>query len=35
MKYKVKKKNLNKLMNYLRKDTKNLNNEREHIKRNK
>ncbi len=35
MKYKVKKKNLNKLMSYLRKDTKNLNNEREYIKRNK
>ena len=35
MKYKVKKKNLNKLMSYLRKDIKNLNNEREYIKRNK
>ena len=35
MKYKVKKKNLNKLMSYLRKDTKNLNNERKYIKRNK
>ena len=35
MKYKVKKKNLNKLMNYLRKDTKNLNNEGKYIKRNK
>ena len=35
MKYKVKKKNLNKLMSYLRKDTKNLNNEGKYIKRNK
>ena len=32
MKYKVKKKNLNKLMSYLRKDTKNLN--KQYIKQN-